>query len=147
MFQIWNNRLKEEKLAERRGGWTDWLREIEMDRSDANKFIRIVDELSDVSVGTYPRLGMKALYMITTLPESERTTTHITSRKTRTSSQLQLNRQKRPRGRNYDCPNFRWTKQVITERTVITMANSDTYYNLGGGDVCPQQVSRLIQQL
>lgn len=72
------NHVKKNDLAH--GEWTEWLKNVEMDRSDANKFIRIVDELDNGNVGTYPHLGMKALYLIATMPAEERDCEHTTTK-------------------------------------------------------------------
>lgn len=47
------------------GEWTEWCESIGIDRSNANKFIRVFDELDVV---TLPRLGIEALYQIATVP-------------------------------------------------------------------------------
>ncbi|WP_413630615.1 DUF3102 domain-containing protein [Paenibacillus polymyxa] len=63
------------KLAQQReeaGGWIRWLEEhVDFDRSHAHRFISVFDEMGDV--GTYQRLGLRALYEIATLPPDERT--------------------------------------------------------------------------
>jgi len=69
--------VKENDLAH--GEWTEWCEEVVgIDRSTANKFIRVFDELADV--GTYPRLGLRALYEIATLPPEHRDSEHTTSK-------------------------------------------------------------------
>lgn len=82
IFEI-GRRLKhvhEKKLAEKRGGWTTWLREIGMSTSQADRFIKVHDRLGD---GKFPMSGSMALgilYEIATLPEEARDQTHtITS--------------------------------------------------------------------
>ncbi|OIB04851.1 hypothetical protein AK95_14645 [Paenibacillus sp. LC231] len=62
--------VREEKIAEKRGGWMVWLREIELDDSQARKFIKVFDELGNR--GTYTALGLRALYEIASLPPEER---------------------------------------------------------------------------
>ncbi|MBK3496174.1 DUF3102 domain-containing protein [Viridibacillus sp. YIM B01967] len=57
------------------GKWLKWCQEeIGIDRAQADKFIRIVDELSDEC--TYTQLGMQALYEIATLPSEQREQPH-----------------------------------------------------------------------
>lgn len=58
-----------------RGQWSRWCTEdIGMDRAQADKFIRVVDELGDEC--TYTQIGLRALYEIATLPPEERTRGH-----------------------------------------------------------------------
>ncbi|WP_144461139.1 DUF3102 domain-containing protein [Siminovitchia fortis] len=65
--------VKENDLAH--GEWASWCEgTVGIDRSTANKFIRVYDELEDV--GTYPRLGLRALYEIATLPPEAREVEH-----------------------------------------------------------------------
>ena len=69
--------VKENDLAH--GEWAKWCEStIRIDRSTANKFIRVYDELEDV--GTYPHLGLRALYEIATLPPEHREAEHVTSK-------------------------------------------------------------------
>ncbi|MEI3596732.1 MULTISPECIES: DUF3102 domain-containing protein [unclassified Oceanobacillus] len=70
--------VKENDLAHRE--WARWCEgEVGIDRSTANKFIRVFEELSE-DVGTYPRLGLRALYEIATLPPEQREAEHTTSK-------------------------------------------------------------------
>ncbi|NMD69594.1 DUF3102 domain-containing protein [Bacillus sp. DNRA2] len=66
--------VKENDLAH--GEWSKWCDSIGVDRSNANKFIRIYDELSKSNVVTSPRLGMDALYLIAQIPEEQREQPH-----------------------------------------------------------------------
>src|SRR5690625_1886084 len=69
--------VKENDLAH--GEWSEWCRdEIGMDRAQADKFIRVVDELGNEF--TYTQLGINALYHIATLPPAEREAEHTTSK-------------------------------------------------------------------
>lgn len=68
--------VKEEKLAEGRGGWTAWLREVEIEESQARRFIAVVEELGDEYRGTYHALGLRALYEIATLSSEQRERPH-----------------------------------------------------------------------
>ncbi|MCQ4363042.1 DUF3102 domain-containing protein [Mycobacterium gordonae] len=68
--------VKEAKLAERHGGWTNWLREIELSTSHADRFEKVFTELAD---GKFPPAGSIALgrlYEIATLPPDERERPH-----------------------------------------------------------------------
>lgn len=68
--------VKENDLVH--GEFIKWVEgQLNMDRTTANKFMKVADELPNVD--TYRHLGSNALYMITTLPESERTKEHTTS--------------------------------------------------------------------
>lgn len=69
--------VKENDLAH--GEWTKWCKEeIGMDRAQADKFIRVVNELGNEF--TYTQLGMNALYQIATLPPEQREVEHTTSK-------------------------------------------------------------------
>ena len=67
--------VKENDLAH--GEWSNWLKSVNLNRTQATKFIKVSEEFSDDS--TWNQLGLSALYMIATLPEGERTTEHKTS--------------------------------------------------------------------
>lgn len=68
--------VKENDLAH--GEFINWVeKSLNMDRTTANKFMKISRELSNDD--TYRHLGTNALYMITSLPEPERTKEHTTS--------------------------------------------------------------------
>ncbi|MCG0572319.1 hypothetical protein P2868_15250 [Lactiplantibacillus plantarum] len=58
------------------GKFGKWLGTVGIDSSSASHFIKIVDELDETKLGTYPNLGAKALYIIATLPEEERQKLH-----------------------------------------------------------------------
>ncbi len=67
--------VKENDLVH--GEWAKWCEEVVgIDRSTANKFIRVYDELGIGNVGTYPHLGLRALYEIATIPPDEREKPH-----------------------------------------------------------------------
>ena len=69
--------VKENDLAH--GEFINWVeKSLNMDRTTANKFMKISRELSNDD--TYRHLGTNALYMITSLPEPERTKEHTTSK-------------------------------------------------------------------
>ena len=63
------NYVKEHDLAH--GEFGKWLSDIGMDRYEATRFMKVANELPNV--GTFTHLGNKALYLIATLPEEERT--------------------------------------------------------------------------
>ena len=70
------NYVKENDLAH--GEFVSWLSDIGMDRYEATRFMKVATELPNV--GTFTHLGNKALYLIATLPEEERTREHVTSK-------------------------------------------------------------------
>ncbi|PTH41759.1 DUF3102 domain-containing protein [Staphylococcus agnetis] len=67
--------VKENDLAH--GEWSNWLKSVNFNDSQARKFIKVSDEFQERS--TSNTLGVEALYQIATLPEPERTKEHITS--------------------------------------------------------------------
>lgn len=66
--------VKENDLAH--GEFGKWSKSIGIHPTDASKFIRVYDELGDSKLGTYPNFGLKALYMVATLPPAEREKPH-----------------------------------------------------------------------
>ena len=79
------NYVKENDLSH--GGFINWLSTIGMDRYEATRFMKVATELPNV--GTFAQLGNKALYLIATLPEEERTKQHETSKgETKTPDQM-----------------------------------------------------------
>ena len=68
--------VKENDLAH--GEWSEWLKKMNMDRTQAHKFIKVSEEFSNVA--TSQQIGMNVLYEIATLPEPERTKEHVTSK-------------------------------------------------------------------
>ncbi|WP_233882573.1 DUF3102 domain-containing protein [Brevibacillus laterosporus] len=66
--------VKENDLTH--GQWSKWCdAEIGMDRAQADKFIRVYDEIGGNEC-TYTQLGLRALYEIATLPSEERDRPH-----------------------------------------------------------------------
>lgn len=68
--------VKENDLAH--GEFGKWLGKVNLDWNTANRFMKVSTELPNSD--TYHNLGSNALYLITTLPEPERTKEHITSK-------------------------------------------------------------------
>ncbi|KAF3306004.1 DUF3102 domain-containing protein [Carnobacterium sp. PL17GRE32] len=62
------NHVKENDLVH--GQFTDWIEGIGINHSEANRMMRIANELPNSS--TLTNLGSTALYLITTLPEEEK---------------------------------------------------------------------------
>ncbi|EOD3951081.1 TPA: DUF3102 domain-containing protein [Staphylococcus aureus] len=77
MFEIGRRlkHVKENDLAH--GEWSNWLKSVNFNDSQARKFIKVFNEFQNRS--TSNTLGVEALYQIATLPEPERTKEHITS--------------------------------------------------------------------
>ncbi|MCO4330276.1 DUF3102 domain-containing protein [Staphylococcus hyicus] len=67
--------VKENDLAH--GEWSNWLKSVNFNDSQARKFIKVSDEFQERSMSN--TLGVEALYQIATLPEPERTKEHVTS--------------------------------------------------------------------
>lgn len=70
------NYVKENNLAH--GEFVSWLSKVGMDRYEATRFMKVAKELPNVD--TFAHLGNKALYLIATLPEEERTKEHVTEK-------------------------------------------------------------------
>lgn len=68
--------VKENKIAERHGGWTAWLREVEISTSQADRFIKVTTELEMSKFPTSGSISLGTLYEIATLPPEERTKPH-----------------------------------------------------------------------
>lgn len=68
--------VKENDLAH--GEFGKWLENLNLDWNTANRFMKVSSELPNSD--TYHNLGSNALYLITTLPEPERTKEHTTSK-------------------------------------------------------------------
>lgn len=66
--------VKENDLAH--GEWSKWCESIGIDRSNANKYIRVYDEFSVGNVVTSPHLGLDALYQIALMPPEQRDQPH-----------------------------------------------------------------------
>ncbi|HCX3545794.1 TPA: DUF3102 domain-containing protein [Staphylococcus aureus] len=67
--------VKEKDLAH--GEWSNWLKSVNFNDSQARKFIKVSDEFKECSMSN--TLGVEALYQIATLPKPERTKEHTTS--------------------------------------------------------------------
>lgn len=68
--------VKETKIAEGHGGWTAWLRSVEMSTSQADRFEKVFEELSDGKFPTSGSMALGRLYEIATLPPEERERPH-----------------------------------------------------------------------
>lgn len=70
------NYVKEKDLAH--GEFGMWLKSINLNQSEANRFMKVANELPNYD--TWQNLGNRALYLVATLPEEERTKSHKTSK-------------------------------------------------------------------
>lgn len=70
--------VKENDLVH--GEWINWLESIDMDRSEAHRFINVANKLGGANVETFQHLGLSALNLIATIPEEEREKEHVTSK-------------------------------------------------------------------
>lgn len=66
--------VKENDLVH--GEFGKWLETIDMDKSQASRFIKIASELEDSNLRSSANIGFKALYEISTMPQEERTKQH-----------------------------------------------------------------------
>lgn len=66
--------VKENDLVH--GEWINWLESIQMDRSEAHRFIQVTEKLGIENVETFQHMGLSALNLIATLPQEEREKEH-----------------------------------------------------------------------
>lgn len=79
------NYVKENDLSH--GEFGSWVESIGIDRAEAFKFMKVAEKLPNVE--TFQHLGSTALYIMTTIPEEERTKQHETSKgETKTPDQM-----------------------------------------------------------
>ncbi|MBY0597359.1 DUF3102 domain-containing protein [Bacillus bingmayongensis] len=64
--------VKEKKIAEKRGGWTEWILEVGLSTSQADRFIKVVSELENGKLPTSGSISLGKLYEIALLPVEER---------------------------------------------------------------------------
>lgn len=70
------NYVKENDLTH--GEFITWVNSLGMDRTEAFRFMKVANELPNVD--TWQHLGNRALYLVATLPEEERTQPHETAK-------------------------------------------------------------------
>lgn len=68
--------VKENDLVH--GQWSEWLEKVNINRTQAHKFIKIYEDRGSNVLST-KQSSIDALYYIATLPEPERTKEHVTS--------------------------------------------------------------------
>ncbi|HDE0607622.1 TPA: pathogenicity island protein [Staphylococcus aureus] len=66
-----------EKNGLAHGEFGNWLKNVNLDRTQAHRLIKVSEEIKDV--GTHQHLGLRALLEIASLPVPERTKEHTTS--------------------------------------------------------------------
>lgn len=59
-----------------RGAWGEWLEEVNIPHDNANKMMRIFEEIGEGKSCTYMNKGLRALYEIATLPPEHRDVPH-----------------------------------------------------------------------
>lgn len=69
--------VRSEKIAERHGGWSEWLREVDISTSQADRFIKVFKENDQGKLPHVGNVSFRALYEIATMPEEEREKTHV----------------------------------------------------------------------
>src|SRR5690625_6833188 len=71
--------VKENDLAH--GEFTEWVeKDVGLNYRQANRFMRVVDELGDSNMTTSSLLGLNVLYEIATLPPEHRESEHVTAK-------------------------------------------------------------------
>lgn len=70
------NYVKENDLVH--GEFIEWVNSLGMDEREAQRFMKVTNELPNTD--TWSHLGSRALYLVATLPEEERTKPHETSK-------------------------------------------------------------------
>lgn len=79
--------VKENDLAH--GQWIKWLETINMDRSEAHRYIQVTERLGSENVETFQHLGLTALNLIATMPKEEREKEHtLKSGETKTVDEM-----------------------------------------------------------
>lgn len=68
--------VKESKMAERHGGWTEWLGSVNLDRRRASEFIRVYEEFSKEDVRTFGHFGVTAFLHLIDIPPEQREVEH-----------------------------------------------------------------------
>lgn len=66
--------VKENELVH--GEFGDWADSIGIGRYQVSRFIKVAEELAGAKLQTSASIGLDALYLIATMPESDRTQTH-----------------------------------------------------------------------
>lgn len=70
--------VKENDLAH--GEWSKWLEEIEISKSQADRFIKVATEYDEGRLPHVGNLAFRTLYEIATLPPEQRQVPHLTSK-------------------------------------------------------------------
>ncbi|WP_342438134.1 DUF3102 domain-containing protein [Paenibacillus sp. FSL L8-0436] len=71
--------VKDKKLAESHGGWTVWLREIEMSTSQADRFLQVIARVRPDELPHVGNLGLRLLYEIALVSPEDRKRPHTIS--------------------------------------------------------------------
>src|SRR5690625_4821348 len=79
--------VKENDLVH--GEFGGWLESIEMSHTQANRFMKVYEELPDSKITHVGQIGLRALYEIATMPEEEREKEHtLSSGETKTVDEM-----------------------------------------------------------
>lgn len=70
--------VKENDLVH--GEFGKWLETIDMSHTQANRFMKVFDEIPQTKLTDVGQIGLNALYEIATLPQEEREKEHVTSK-------------------------------------------------------------------
>ncbi len=62
------------------GEFGKWLADVEIDKYEASRYIKVYDEASKGKLVTSANLGLTALHLIATLPPEQREQTHTTAK-------------------------------------------------------------------
>ena len=131
--------VKENDLAH--GEFVKWVESLNMNRTTANHFMKIANELNE---GTYTHLGAKALYMIATMPESERDKPQqlasgevkkpdeMTVRELREVKKKLKHREEELDDRNAELEQLRNQKPKVVEKEIEVEKIPDDYYLVKG---------------
>ncbi|MCG0593760.1 hypothetical protein IMAU40072_00670 [Lactiplantibacillus plantarum] len=134
--------VKENDLAH--GEYEKWLKSVGVDKTFANRAVKIVDGLGESNVATSQHLGVEALYQIATLPEEERQKLHrlesgeektpdeMTVRELRELKKQLKHREEELDDRNAELEQLRNQKPKVVEKEVEVEKIPDDYYLVKG---------------
>ncbi|MCG0617734.1 hypothetical protein IMAU10070_01324 [Lactiplantibacillus plantarum] len=134
--------VKENDLAH--GEYEKWLKSVGVDKTFANRAVKIVDGLGESNVATSQHLGVEALYQIATLPEEERQKLHrlesgeektpdeMTVRELRELKKQLKHREEELDDRSAELEQLRNQKPKVVEKEVEVEKIPDDYYLVKG---------------
>ncbi|MCG0611501.1 hypothetical protein IMAU80188_01262 [Lactiplantibacillus plantarum] len=134
--------VKENDLAH--GEYEKWLKSVGVDKTFANRAVKIVDGLGESNVAMSQHLGVEALYQIATLPEEERQKLHrlesgeektpdeMTVRELRELKKQLKHREEELDDRSAELEQLRNQKPKVVEKEVEVEKIPDDYYLVKG---------------